>query len=328
MIKTLLRIAISVACFGLLFATLADMREVGQSLRSIGAAPLLLAFLLVVADRCLMSYKWLLLLRSVGCRFPLLRGTQVYCTATLLGMVLPITVGSDVLRGVWMARCGVDGERVAASILVERLVGFLCVLLLGLVSACFLLTRSELDGRVQWLIVIILGVFASALGVIFLLANHRTSTWLVGLLPEKIRSGKPLQRVMGVLAACHELGAARSTMVGFAALTFFEQLLFVSIVITLAMGLGLTVSPVWIFCGVTLSLIISRLPISIDGLGVFEAIFASIMALAGVPGAASVAIAILGRLLQVAACAPWALAFFWSRPYLVSAKVPAKVPQS
>jgi uncharacterized membrane protein YbhN (UPF0104 family) len=62
-----------------------------------------------------------------------------------------------------------------------------------------------------------------------------------------------------------------------------------------------------------LSLIAARAPISIDGIGVFDALFASLMALGGVPAAASVAITFMSRILQAIACAPWAVAALWTR---------------
>jgi uncharacterized membrane protein YbhN (UPF0104 family) len=104
------------------------------------------------------------------------------------------------------------------------------------------------------------------------------------------------------------LGAERATLVRFFILTLAEQLLPVALTIVLARGLNLQISPGWLFAALMLSLIAARLPISIDGIGVFDALFASLMALAGVPAAASVAITFASRILQAIACLPWALA--------------------
>ena len=57
-----------------------------------------------------------------------------------------------------------------------------------------------------------------------------------------------------------------------------------------------------------LSLLIARLPLSIDGIGVFEGAFAAILLIAGVPESAAISIALLGRVVQIAAWLPWWLA--------------------
>jgi uncharacterized membrane protein YbhN (UPF0104 family) len=60
-----------------------------------------------------------------------------------------------------------------------------------------------------------------------------------------------------------------------------------------------------LLAAVPLALLSSRLPLSFDGIGVYEGIFVSVMSLAGVEPAAALAIALAGRAFQTLAWLPW-----------------------
>jgi uncharacterized protein (TIRG00374 family) len=318
--RNAIRFLISVLFLWILFATLADIRDVGSSIASMSSASLLIGLAVVTADRWLMTFKWLLLLKSVNHHLPWWRGMTIYCTSTLIGSVLPSTAGSDVIRGVWATRAGLSGAHVAASILVERFAGFISVLLLGVVAQIYLATRTELPPQAHWLFFLSITLFVAAIATIALALRPQTSRWLLARLPHRIREHRITHKIFGVLDACRELGAERSTLARFFVLTLAEQLLPVALTIALARGLNLQVSPGWLFSALMLSLIAARAPISIDGIGVFDALFASLMALAGVPAAASVAITFVSRILQAIACTPWAIAALWSRKARQSAR--------
>lgn len=306
--RSLVRLLISLVCLWVLFATLADVRDVGNTMASMSAISLLMGLALVTADRFLMTFKWLLLLKSVDHHLPWWKGMTIYCTSTLIGSFLPSTAGSDVIRGMWAARAGLSGMHVAASILVERFTGFLSVMLLGVVGQIYLATRAELPPHAHLLFALSILAFVSAILLVILALRPATGRWLFARLPMRLRENRTVHKVFGVLDACRELGAERATLVRFFILTLAEQLLPVALTIVLARGLNLQISPGWLFAALMLSLIAARLPISIDGIGVFDALFASLMALAGVPAAASVAITFASRILQAIACLPWALA--------------------
>ena len=65
---------------------------------------------------------------------------------------------------------------------------------------------------------------------------------------------------------------------------------------------------IFLFAAVPLAILVSRLPISIDGIGVYEGIFIAIMTLGGVRPDDSLAISLAMRALQIVAWLPWWLA--------------------
>jgi uncharacterized protein (TIRG00374 family) len=94
----------------------------------------------------------------------------------------------------------------------------------------------------------------------------------------------------------------------FFGLTLGEQLLPILHSWLIAKALGIDVSLLYIAGAVPLSILISRIPLSIDGLGVFEGTFILLMSLAGVSASEAITIAFTGRILQTASWLPWWLA--------------------
>ncbi|HKQ12040.1 MAG TPA: lysylphosphatidylglycerol synthase transmembrane domain-containing protein [Steroidobacteraceae bacterium] len=303
--KFWLRIALSVALVVVLFTYVVDAREVVHNLQRFDASYLLLALVVVTLDRILMTFKWTLLLRAQGYRLPLLQGVTIYCTSMVWGMALPATVGADAIRAVMVTKRGFNGTDVVASIVIERMVGFVLALALGLVSLAILRTIGVLDARFDS--ALYLGI-AMLLGVTALLVaalNERLVGKLVTRLPRFVRESKVMQYLDRFAAAYRALGGARSTIAQFSALTVLEQVFAVIFPWVLAKGLDIDADLVLLLGVLPISTLISRLPISFDGLGVFEAVFVGLLVLAGINAEAALAIAISGRIIQLFAFLPW-----------------------
>src|SRR5690606_34971651 len=118
----------------LLFTYVVDGRQMLRILGSFSPVYLILALLVITLDRVLMTYKWTVLLKAQGHRLPLLQAVTIYCTAMVWGLALPATVGADAIRAVMVTRRGFDGTDVVTSIVIERVIGFILALALGIVS--------------------------------------------------------------------------------------------------------------------------------------------------------------------------------------------------
>jgi glycosyltransferase 2 family protein len=106
--------------------------------------------------------KWQVLLRSQDIEVPLSRLFTLYLVGRFFNNFMPTTVGGDLVRGVELGRYTKDGASAMASIFVERLTGFIMLILMALFS---FLTYRQLFGEVE--LTIALGV--AILGMIFLL---------------------------------------------------------------------------------------------------------------------------------------------------------------
>jgi len=307
--KLWLRIALSIVLVVLLLTYVVDVREVGHILQRFDAGWLLLGIVVVTIDRVLMTFKWTLLLRAQGYRLPLLQGVTIYCTSMVWGLALPATVGADAIRAVMVTKRGFNGTDVVTSIVIERMVGFVLALALGLVSLAILRNIGVLGARFD--IALYLGV-AMLIGVTALLVaalNEKLVSAVLVRLPRFVRESKVMQYLERFAAAYRALGGARRTIAKFSALTVLEQVFSVIFPWTLAKGLDVDVNLLLLLGVLPISTLISRLPISFDGLGVYEAVFVGLLVLAGISAEAALAIAISGRIIQLFAFLPWWVAY-------------------
>jgi glycosyltransferase 2 family protein len=299
------KITISVLLLTVILWQLDAIADIGRVLA--GAVPelLVLALLVMTADRVLMSFKWILLLQSRGLRLPLYRGFKIYCASMIWGMFLPTTVGADALRAYLTSRSGLDGYEVTASIIVERVVGFIAALLFGLIGLVLLSRAGVVDERfdvVWWA-----GGAALGLGLGLMLLSFSTGVFeaMLRLVPQRFRTARIVGRFRQFHGVYRGYGAERAVLGVFFALTLAEQALTVVGAWVIAIALHVDVS-LWLMVGVMpLSMLIARLPITFDGLGLYEGVFTLLMGLGGVGVAESLSIALSGRVIQTLAWTPW-----------------------
>lgn len=136
--KTWLRLGISA---GLLLVLLLFFVDLGQAWRAVAGASweyLLLLLVAMTLDRCLMSYKWRLLLVSQGYQAGHGEALKAYYLATFAGCFLPSTLGADAVRVGLFARPERPSQAVAASIFLERALGFVAAALAAVVGLVLL----------------------------------------------------------------------------------------------------------------------------------------------------------------------------------------------
>jgi uncharacterized protein (TIRG00374 family) len=259
-------------------------------------------------DRGLVAFKWAWLLRGRGVYLPLIRSMKIYCAAMIWGMFLPATVGADAIRACSASQFGLDTNKVVSSIIIERMIGFLSALLLGLLSLMLLSQLGSLDARfkaVWWLgSVMIVGSMA----VFTASFTQGAFDFLHGYLLYRFRDTRLMRRLRQFHLTYRTYQDNKGNLVQFFGLTFGEQLFAIPQIWLIARGLGVDVGLLYIAGVFPLVFLIAQLPISIDGLGVFDGAFILLMSLAGVSAAEAVAIAFVGRILQTASWLPWWLA--------------------
>lgn len=303
--KFALRLGLSIVLIVLLFTYVVDARQVLRILGGFQPAWLALALIAVTLDRMLMAYKWTLLLKAQGHRLPLLPAVTVYCTSMVWGLVLPATVGADAIRAVMVTKRGFNGTDVVTSIVIERLVGFVLALALGIVSLVILRTIGVLDGAYDAVLYLGIALLAGSIAMLFASMNETLVGKVVVRLPQAFRRSKAMHQLTRFTTAYHSLGADRGVIARFGALTVVEQVFSVVFPWTLAKGLGVPVDLLLLLGVLPLSTLVSRLPISVDGLGVYEAVFVGLLLLAGISAESALAIAISGRVIQLLAFLPW-----------------------
>ena len=98
--------------------------------------PMAAAVLLVLVDRALMAYRWVVLLCTVdrALRPPLGALLRIFFVSTFVGTFLPASVGGDAVRAFSLSKLNVRGGDAVASVFMDRILGVASLLLMALVG--------------------------------------------------------------------------------------------------------------------------------------------------------------------------------------------------
>jgi glycosyltransferase 2 family protein len=308
------RLFLTFAILSLLLFFFGDRKAIWSALQNVSPFGLLMVFIATSANRLLMAFKWTRLLRIHADPPGTILATQVYCSAMLLGLFLPSTIGADAARTVVFERLGYSVDHLLSSIVVERFIGMACTLLLALIGL-LLLPADVISISFEGAAILAIGscaVFALAWSVMKFSQDWK---WLIKLKKRRFfeRASRWLQLLWQSIAKYQ----SHPMLLGeFAVLTLGEQLLMGIIFWLIAIGLGIEVSFLaTLFCAM-IAFALSRIPLTPGGIGVFESVFALALATYGVAVSDALLIALVGRFVQIATWSGWWLSFNLRRDML------------
>ena len=250
--------------------------------------PLLVAVLLVLVDRVLMAYRWIVLLYTLdpAHRPPLADILRIFFVSTFLGTFLP-SVGGDAVRAYGIANLNVPGGDAVASVFMDRMLGIASLFLMALAG----LTLAR-DLASNWVIIASLGLAAAACLVTLLLVFSQRvdavmSTILTRLPAAVRRAGQRLLESIQRYAAHHaQLAKVLVCSVAVQAIRILQAYY-------LGRGLGIEAPLGTYFAFLPLILLVMLLPVTVSGLGTGQAAFLWFFARVGVPAAAAFALSVL-----------------------------------
>ncbi|MDJ0757871.1 MAG: lysylphosphatidylglycerol synthase transmembrane domain-containing protein [Woeseiaceae bacterium] len=296
---------VAVAILTVLFAAL-DWRDALQRLSNVSLSWLAVAIALNISAFLLSAWRWQRLAAVLTSPPRYSQAVQFYWIGKFFSTILPSNIGGDVVRAAMARRFG-STTVMLSSIAVERVTGFLVVVTIAVVT---LSTMPDLRELIP---------FGWALPVVLIV-----SMWIVGSrvvtsdrlkeIVEKAKNGGGLRSkivsklqvmISGVMAYRHERGALVFTtllsVVFYALLFAFQGSLIWAVDGEVTVAALVSAAPVVI--------LVSALPITINGLGVAEAAFVAVYVLVGVDAEAALAAAVLRRLIITASALPGA--WFW-----------------
>jgi hypothetical protein len=241
--------------------------------------------LLMGASFLVAAWRWQRVLAVYDAHVPLRILMKHYMAGQFVGNALPSTVGGDVLR---ISRCSKDTgstEVAFASVVLERLTGFVALPLLTFVG--FLMRPDLFEESRSWIAIVIAAGTIVMLSVILLLAAsphlagrfvHRANwTRFIGIVHVGVdRLRRDPRDAMGALAAA-----------------VAYQLTVVAAVYCAVHTIGLTIPNGAVLAYIPAVAMVQVLPISVGGLGVREGMLALLLTPLGVPTGQAVALGLL-----------------------------------
>jgi len=284
MVKSLLKVGVSIALLGLLFHYI-DLDSVLSRLKQVNYWWVILACTVLMTGQVLSAIRWTWLARGLGLSVRTSRKIQIYFLGMFLSLFLPSTIGGDFARGFLLAR-GREGAgwTAAASIILERVNGLLALTVIT--SVCMLSAEIPTHWRNLWL----LGVAALWAGMLTYPFWHRR---LPGF----------LHRWQGVAIDRPEFFTSWwKAMI--LSLCFQSVVIFTTMILGHATGLEMS----WAAYGVMVGLvsIASTMPVSFNGFGVREAGYVGFASYFGGNSEAAAAMAALWVIVLAVVAAPGA----------------------
>jgi len=241
----------------------------------------------------LSALRWGAVLHALGQQPRIKRLLSHYLAGQFMANVLPSTIGGDALRVSRLSRDTGHSPTSFASVVLERMTGWLVLPVITLVA---LIVNPGLRhlGRATTVAETVAGITLALLLVVLGFATRPGAAALVH--NEGWRRFTSAVR-MGLRQLVHEPAAAlRVVATGFA----YQLVLVVSVLMAArALGMPSGVGPTAMLAFVPAVLIAQVLPITISGLGVREGLFALFLQPLGVPRAQAVALGLLLYLLNL-----------------------------
>ena len=268
-LKRLLIVGMSAAVSAILLLLIlrdVPLDDVAESLRQADFGMVLLSLLMVALGLAVRGIRWSILL---GRRISIVRATHLV-NIMFLGNQLPLRLG-EVARGVLATRSGVPLATSASSIVAERLIDSLAVVLVIALTVSQLPdAMPELSQRASVFGLLALVCFAALLGLArFPAAAHRMLNALLELIPPLRRL--PLQSILAdLLGGLQPLTQMRAMFViGCWTLVGWVLSLLTYYFLHLALGIE-TNYVISVPLGIALAALAITLPVSIAGLGPFH----------------------------------------------------------
>jgi uncharacterized protein (TIRG00374 family) len=267
-----------------------------------------LAVGLTVVDRALMAYRWIVLLCPIDAasRPPLPAVLRIFFVSTFAGTFLPASIGGDVVRAYGLSRLQVEPGQAVASVLMDRLLGVVSILLVG--AGGLLLARTG-DLASTRAIALSLAVGAAlTLAAASIIFSERAARW-----GEAIAVRMPVQAIRKIGAeltrATRAYGSHHGELANVLAGSVGVQVLRIVQAYCLGRALGID-APLPVYFGlIPLILLVMLLPVSINGIGTSQMAFVWFFGRVGVPQAEAFALSVLFVALGVVGNLPGGLLY-------------------
>jgi uncharacterized protein (TIRG00374 family) len=250
--------------------------------------PLVVAVVLVLVDRVLMAYRWIVLLYTLdpADRPPLADIMRIFFVSTFLGTFLP-SVGGDAVRAYAITNLKVRGGDAVASVFMDRMLGIASLFLMALAG---LTLARDLAGN--WVIVASLAVAAAACLVTLLLVFSRRADVATSMILIRLPAGVR-QAGQRVLEAIQRYAAHHAQLAKVLVCSVAVQAVRILQAFYLGRGLGIEAPPGTYFAFLPLILLVMLLPVTVSGLGTGQAAFVWFFARVGVPAPTAFALSVL-----------------------------------
>jgi hypothetical protein len=289
--KVALKAAFSLLLLAVLF-WLTDVRSLARLIASAAPAYFIAAVALSFVDRLFMGWKWNVLLKAKGIGQAWGSVSRTYLTASFFSIFIPVGISGDIYRVLALGKENGAAVHVTASVILERFIGILAAVVMavaGLVIFIFVL-----DVR-AWFFFVVIALMLLLGTALFLLSFSRALA--EALLKNRIsRRFAGLAHILEKVAdSYHDYQNQKGPLFLFFMLTLAEQLFPVFATYCLGLSLGFPLGMAHYFAVIPVTLILSKVPVAFNAVGIQDSLYVVLFALVGVGSPEAFAVSLLGH---------------------------------
>lgn len=249
-----------------------DLQAVVRHFHEMNAWYFVLSSIISLFTLFLASLRWRALLgekRSIGRLFSL------NLIGSFFNNLLPGAVGGDAVKAYYLYKEIRQGGKSIASVFMDRYIGYLGLLTIGLVSGAVAFHDLKAVGM-QWITPLIFSAFLAGSVLVF-----------------GLRIGRRFSTVADFYDFFHDTLQNRRAILTAFGLSLLIQFLTILSIYSITLGIGQRPPFLVLFVFVPIIITVTMVPISISGLGLREGAFVLLFGLIGIPAEASTTISLL-----------------------------------
>lgn len=254
---------------------------------------LILAVVLILASILLMAIRWQILLNGYNTSFQLSRLFSYYLIGLFFNNFLPTSIGGDVIR-IYKVVNDTDDRTVGfASVIIERMMGIAATLFMAIV-ALFFISRQFHSSRLLYMSI---ALFIMISLFFFIMTRNRPFKLLLRFF-DKFTFFSIGEKFNKLFEAIHYFKNRRRVFLYVFLLSLLSQIfiVFMNFLITRAFSIQVDLS--YLFMVVPATILLTMLP-SINGVGVRDLGFVSLLGRVGVSDAAAISISTMNVLIPM-----------------------------
>lgn len=314
-----LKVLISVAILAYLL-TRTDLQSIATLFRSLRLPLFLSSFLLYITAQILSTLRWWCLLQAEKINISIWRLALIYFEGMFFNLMLPTLIGGDIVRGYQVFRVTKRHEASLASILVERLCGFVAMIMIATTALIFAYPLLR-DPVVVWLTA---GTAAALIGIIAGLLNERLQAAFFTLL-NRSGLGRFHETLHRLYEAIQRYWKHRQALLVAIVLSLVLQFVVILVFYQISRSLNLSVPLGYFFLFIPLISVVSMLPVSVAGLGIREGSAVYFFAKVGLDSAAAISLSLLWFFVTAVCSGLGGIVFLVGHPNQEAAREQGKV---
>lgn len=261
----LIRLVVTSLILAVLFLKI-NFRLVFSTIASCDLVLFVFSFLIFLFTYYLGLFRWQILLHGLDLKPPLKKITIAFSGGLFFNLIMPSTIGGDVARTYTLFSHTKEGGKVAATVILDRLTGFLA---LNFIAILALVCGSRYINNQMVIISIVIMTLAFT-SIAMILFSRRASKKLCSLF-DFLHLHKITLLWMKVFSAISLFRQKKGLLIKAFIVSIFIQTFSVIVTYLITISLGAQAKMLYFFILVPIIGAISTLPVTIGGLGLRDA---------------------------------------------------------